>query len=339
MSARPPETAWLATQVARLFFDGQHSKVEIAARLGISRFRVARLIDQALNDGLVRIEYRDVEPHDRRLAAAIERRWELDLCIVTADGGAPDAIERVARAAGDLVGEVVTAGQVVGIAWGSTLARVVAAVPRRRDASLTVVQLAGSSSRLDAGRDASDLARTLADRLGAAHHRLFAPTFVARPELRDALLREPEIAAAVDRFARLDLAIVGIGAVSADRLTGGSALLASGVLDEREIGDLVARGAVGDLVVHPFDRAGRFVAPELERRAVAVGIEQLRAAGRVLAVAAGARKAQAIRGALESGVVRLLVTDSAAAEAIVAEEGRPGKAGGRASRRRTGALS
>ena len=33
----------LATQVARLFFDRQLSKVEIASRLGISRFRVARL--------------------------------------------------------------------------------------------------------------------------------------------------------------------------------------------------------------------------------------------------------------------------------------------------------
>ena len=54
-----PGASDLSTQAARLFFDRQLNKVEIAARLGISRFRVARLIDDALADGLVRIEYRD----------------------------------------------------------------------------------------------------------------------------------------------------------------------------------------------------------------------------------------------------------------------------------------
>ena len=72
----------LSTQVARLFFDRQLSKVEIASRLGISRFRVARLIDGALADGLVRIEYRDVPAEDRELAGAMEERFGLDLCAV-----------------------------------------------------------------------------------------------------------------------------------------------------------------------------------------------------------------------------------------------------------------
>ena len=55
------------------------SKVEIAAHLGISRFRVARLLDGALADGLVRIEYRDVPAEDRALATALEERFGLDL--------------------------------------------------------------------------------------------------------------------------------------------------------------------------------------------------------------------------------------------------------------------
>jgi len=39
----------------RYFLDGA-SKIEIAQELGISRFRVARLLDAALRDGIVRIE-------------------------------------------------------------------------------------------------------------------------------------------------------------------------------------------------------------------------------------------------------------------------------------------
>ena len=61
-----------ASEVARLFFDRQLSKVEIGSRLGISRFRVARLIEQALDAELVKIEFRDIPAVDRALARAIE---------------------------------------------------------------------------------------------------------------------------------------------------------------------------------------------------------------------------------------------------------------------------
>ena len=63
-----PETAAASSallgQVARLFFEHQLTKVEIAARLGISRFRVARLLDRAVAEGVVHIEFRDAPSQD-----------------------------------------------------------------------------------------------------------------------------------------------------------------------------------------------------------------------------------------------------------------------------------
>ncbi len=65
-----PPTAAAATSLATPgrppVFDRGMTKVEIAAHLGISRFRVARLLDGALASGLVRIEYRDVPPRTAR---------------------------------------------------------------------------------------------------------------------------------------------------------------------------------------------------------------------------------------------------------------------------------
>jgi DNA-binding transcriptional regulator LsrR (DeoR family) len=69
------------------------------------------------------------------------------------------------------------------------------------------------------------------------------------------------------------------------------------------VATLVASGAVGDLIVHPFDATGRFVAPDLAARAVAISVDELRAIPRVVAVAAGVGKARAIRGALATGVI------------------------------------
>jgi DNA-binding transcriptional regulator LsrR (DeoR family) len=319
MTVRGSAGTALATQAARMFFQRQLTKIEIAGHLGISRFRVARLIDQALADGLVRIEFRDMPTQDAELAHRIEEQAGLDLCLVA--DAAPTEAEttiRVARLAGRLIGELLMPAEVVGIAWGSTLAAVVAEIEDARRPDLEVVQLAGGSSQLGPERDPGELARLLAERLGASHRPLFAPAFVESRRLRDSLVRQPDVASAVAQFSRLTTAVVGIGAMPDSGSGGRSSLVGSGVLGAAEIERLVTLGAVGDLVVHPFDAAGTFVAPDLADRAVAVSIEELRRTRRVVAVAAGTGKARAIAGALATHVVRVLVTDSATADRIVA---------------------
>src|SRR5215813_13476566 len=56
LSADRPSEVVLAARVARQFYLEGVSKVDIADRLGISRFRVARLLDSARETGMVRIE-------------------------------------------------------------------------------------------------------------------------------------------------------------------------------------------------------------------------------------------------------------------------------------------
>jgi DNA-binding transcriptional regulator LsrR (DeoR family) len=323
---RPPETATLVTptaqgdataltsQVARLFFDRQLSKVEIASRLGISRFRVARLIDQARAQGLVRIEFRDVPDEHRALAGEIERTWGIDLCVVAGGSAGEATSDELPAIAASVVGDLIGQGDVVGIAWGSTLAAMVRQIPARSDPTITIVQLAGSSTRIPRDRTPGELARRLADRLGAGYRPLFAPAFVESPRVRAALYREPEMRETTVLFSRLDLAVLGIGALAGDPSASHSSLLESGVLTSDEIARLVSAGAIGDLVLLPFDGEGRFVAPELESRAVGISADELRSGPRVVAVAGGANKAPAIAGALRTGLIDVLVTDAEAGE-------------------------
>src|SRR3954469_25770082 len=56
LSADRPSEVVLAARVARQYYIEGVSKVDIADRLGISRFRVARLLDSARDAGMVRIE-------------------------------------------------------------------------------------------------------------------------------------------------------------------------------------------------------------------------------------------------------------------------------------------
>src|SRR5438034_9111630 len=56
LSTDRPSEIVLAARVARQFYLEGVSKLDIADRLGISRFRVARLLDSAREAGMVRIE-------------------------------------------------------------------------------------------------------------------------------------------------------------------------------------------------------------------------------------------------------------------------------------------
>jgi DNA-binding transcriptional regulator LsrR (DeoR family) len=310
-----PESDALIGQVARLFFERQLTKVEIAARLGISRFRVARLLDRALAEGVVRIEFRDTPAHDRELGGRVAERFGIGRCVVATAGATGVA---VARLGAEVVDGLLEPGEAIGIAWGSTVARVVRAMPAREDPSIDVVQLAGSSTSLDAASDPGDLTRVLAERLGARLHRIHAPAFVESADLRAAIVRQAEVAATVERFAAIDVAVVGIGAFGTTDTAASSSLLRSGALSEGEADRLKRAGAVGDLLVHPFTADGEFVAPDLAERAIAISIDQLRQVPSVVAVAFGPAKIGAIRGALRTGVVGVLVTDAPTAEGLLA---------------------
>ena len=309
-----PDPDDLVDRVARMFFERQLTKVEIAGRLGISRFRVARLLDRALAEGVVRIEFRDTPGQDRELGRAVADRFGIDRVVVAAADAGDAAVVRLGAATVD---SLLEPGASIGIAWGSTVARVVAAMPARVDPTLDVVQLAGSSTTLDAASDPGDLTRVLAERLGGRHHRIHAPAFVESAELRTALLRQPEVGATVARFSTLDVAVVGIGAFGAMAGPASSSLLRSGALSAADVDRLARLGAVGDLLVHPFTAEGRFVAPDLAERAIAISMDALRAVPTVVAVAAGAAKIDGIRGALRTGVVGVLVTDAATAWSLL----------------------
>ncbi len=313
------EIAGLASQVARMYFDREMTKVEIAASLGISRYRVARLLSSARQQGLVRIEFRDIPAQDRELARGIEERWGLDLCVVTSDRPAGLAAgPSLPRLAAAVIGELIADDEVIGIAWGSTLAAVVAELQPRSVPGIHVVQLAGSSRSVERIRNPGELARVLAERLGAAHHPLFAPAFVESRALRDALLREPEIHATTELFGRVTLGLIGIGAYAGGRRSS-SSLVHSKALGDRDLAALLKAGAVGDLVLYPFDGEGRFVAESLTDRAVAVTLEQLVAIPRLIAIAGGAAKSVAIEGALSTGAIDILITDQSAATRLLAD--------------------
>jgi len=70
-----------ATVARRYYLDGA-SKSEIAAELGLSRFKVARMLDRARTSGLVRIELHYEGEIDLDLSVRLGTQYGLRRCLV-----------------------------------------------------------------------------------------------------------------------------------------------------------------------------------------------------------------------------------------------------------------
>jgi len=296
-----------ALRVSHLYFKRRLPKQEIAARLGISRFKVARLIDQALAEGLVRIDVREPIPLAAELGRRLEHERRLELALVVRPPHDLDPVEAVARVAASWLPGLIRPDDVLGVAWGSTIQQVVRNLGEAP--AVPVVQICGAVAGVESGEGPHELAWQLAERLGGLFYPLPVPALVATSAARDEMLRNAAVAPTVAMFDRVTLALVGIGSLEGD---GRSALLTSGALGRRD----VPTGAVGDILFHVFDAEGRLLETPLSERAVQLTAGQLRRA-RVLAVAGGPGKAAAIRGALRTGLVDVLVTDEENAEAAL----------------------
>jgi DNA-binding transcriptional regulator LsrR (DeoR family) len=274
--------------VARLYFERGLTKSEIATSLGISRFRVARLLDQARSEGIVRIEIRDEPELDEAAGAALERAFALRLALV------PRRPEDLAAVAAAWLPQLVRPDDVVGVAWGATLQAVADALPPL-ELGVTVVQVCGAVPGLEPGTGPVELALRFGERLGGQAVPLPAPALASRAA-RDELLANDALRPALDLFPRVSTVLVGIG--------------------PRSPGLRLPRGCVGHVLVHSFDAEGRCIESGLAERAISLGLDELRRA-RVVAVAGGAAKEAAVAGALRTGLLDVLVTDARCAEAAL----------------------
>ena len=298
----------LLVQASRLYYELGETQSAVAERLGVTRPQVSRLLKRARAEGVVEIRIIDGAAAASPAGDALRRSYGLDAVHLAPAVAGPEDLAR--RMAGRLAAQVLRAqirdGATVGIGDGAGVSAVADALEDgATPVTATIVPLAGGYWSPGPEREPF---RRIAQALEAQPHGLMAPGLLDDAATKRALEAHAGVRAVIDLWARLDLALFGIGGRSWGAATVGAETAAR--LDAAE--------AIGEVLIAPFDLDGAFVAPELRDRVLAF---DARALGRVpvaIGVAAGPSKVRPILGALRAGVVRTLVTDVATAEAVVA---------------------
>lgn len=297
--------------VARRYYIDDRQKSEIADELGISRFKVARLLDEARASGIVKITVEMPAELDFPLGEKLASAFSIQRAIVVRTFGDDTGSIRsvLGSAAADYLAAVVGPKDVLGISWGSTLTSTVDAITSL--ASADVVQLVGGVRAGTMEASGVELVRRLSAKANGQAFPLHAPLLVRTPEMAAQLRTDPSLAGAIGRFNKLTLALVGIGSWSPPK----SSLYNEFSEQERQL--LIADGAIADMCTMVFDSRGKALDSAPLNRSLGITLDELRSVPEVIAVAGGHDKADAIAAVLRSGVVDTIITDIATAEGIL----------------------
>ena len=308
----PAASPDLRVRAAWLYYVEDMTQEQIARFMNISRAKVIRLLASARDNGIVRIRIEDRASEQIALERQLVAAFGLaDAVVVPAPADEADITTVVGHAAGTYLTDQIKDGMSVGVGWGATLHMSLKALGGQPCQRLSVVSLLGGMTHSRAVNP-SAVARRIADAFGADCYQLTAPVMVADESVRAALWSEPGLRELLERARRVDLALVSVGDVSEE-----ATLFRQGLLPRPALASLQAAGAVGDVLCHFIDADGKVVDHPVNRRVVAVDLDDLRRVPRIVVAAGGRRKVAAIRAALKGTGAGVLITEEGAARGLL----------------------
>jgi DNA-binding transcriptional regulator LsrR (DeoR family) len=313
--ARDVEQRKLLYKIALAYYEDNLTQEQIARRFGLSRIKISRLLGEARTEGIVQITLIPPKDSNTDVERTLETRFGLsEAVVITPSSYDSDTITReLGPAAAEYLTRRIQGKEVLGLSWGTTLHAVVQALPARLWPDLRVVQIIGGLGKAQAEIHGTEIVRRVAQATGAKPAILSSPGIVKSKLVRDALLDDPQIRETLELAAKADVAIVGLGAP-----TSGSVVVQAGtILSKKEIKELRALGAVGDIALRFFDAHGRPVTHEINDRIIGLCLEEIKKIPCVIGVAGSLEKLDVIRGALRGKLVDVLITDDKTARCLL----------------------
>lgn len=297
-----------AAQIARQYYLEDRSKVEIAADAGISRFKVARMLELAKAAGLVTITVHDPAGVDEVLSAELRSRLGIARALVVDDAANPR--NQVGGAAASYLAEVVEHGAKVGLAWSRSTQALAAHLTRLPPC--TIVQLCGVVPNASGEEHNVELVRRAARQAGAGAVTFYAPLVVSDSAGAAALRRQHGIADALQLCDDLSVAVIAVG------LWAGGESTVHDALPPAEQQEFARRGAIAETCGILFDADGALLRDGLQDRVIAATAAQLRRTKDVVALATEVERVPAVIALARSGLVTTLITHRALAQAVLA---------------------
>lgn len=291
--------------VVRRYFAEMKTKIEIAEELGVSRFKVARLIDEAIEQEYVKFLFPKQQVLDEEIAKNICEKYHLQDAIVLSVSESWSSHEQLNEKLGFItasyLSKTLTAGTKIGVAWGRVLSSTVsqlASLP-----TLDVVQLSGVHPGIAYNQGPIELIHKLAAISNGKAHPMYVPMWVDDESLARKLASDQAVLDTQQYYPQLDVVITGIGAWK----TGSSSLC--DIFPELWQKPLFAQDIAADVCITLLNSQGEVLDSPMSRLGFGISTEHLRNTKKVIGVAGGEKKFDGIVASLRSDLLDVLITD------------------------------
>ena len=274
----------LLLEVARLYYVQGLNQAAIAKEIGYSRPTVSRLLSEARQRRMVKIRIEHPLEQAFELERQLARRFRLKT-VAVAQSPERTPAEAVGEVAASVIAEAGNSHTILALSNGTSVASVVAAMPRRQWQYSNVVQMVGSLGQVGTDLvDSPELCRRMARRLGGTYRPMPVPLVLGSAAMAQAMKQEELVLTTLELAARSDIALVGVGAVGPHGYPG--AILEPWITPEIAL-DVHRRGAVAHMCGHYFNARGEHVKDRMCERIISMPPERLEGIDLALLVAWG----------------------------------------------------
>ena len=224
---------------------------------------------------------------------------------------AEEAARGVGAALGNYLSDRIVDGMVVGIGWGRTLS---AMIPNLSAVNLPNTSILSLIGGLTSGENVNmvDVSRRVADRLGSKCLLMPAPLVVNSAETKRVLIEECGLDKLFAVARSMDLAVISCG-----ETTFGGTSITEGLIPTEDYNAAVNKGAAADVMCHFIDANGKDVDVPSSDRIMSVPLDDIAHADEIVLACGGAHRAEAIQATLRRFKCQTLLTDEAAARALL----------------------
>ncbi len=297
----------IMSEVAILYYEKKHTQQEIADLMHLSRQTVSKLLNDALKENIVEIKIHNPQKDCEDLQSRICQEFGIDNCMVVGVSSKNESLRKsmTVKAAAEYIASMLKEGnQKIALSWGRTIQELINALPESNTSGNVVFPLFGATDNENVYFSSNELARSMADKIGADVKYAWFPYLTDSSEDCELLKTLSYYKKIQELWNTADIAIVGIGNTE--------------IIDV--FGKTFGYGekhfqAIGDIATHFFDEKGELI--DLYKNTLCASADNIKNSRRSIAIACGDNKVAAISGALRTKIIDTLITDEHTAKKIL----------------------
>lgn len=298
--------------ISLMYFENGISQQEIASKLNLSKMTVSRMLQKAKDSNIIQINIQLPFKIDEKLSKKVTDQYGIENAVVIKKESTKNinTAELIGRVWAFYMGISLKNDYILGLGLGNTIGHTIRTLVPMNTKNVHILQLMGGLADV-AYKNPFTIVQETCRKLNAQGTYVTSSVIVENKNVRDSIINDTPVGRQLkDLWKNCNEALFGIGTIEKGYI------LSPKLVYPQDVEKIKALGTVGDIMGHCFNAKGEFLKTHLKDRLVHIPLETFMNIPKRVALAGGVKKIDSIKGALHSGIITTLVTDSDTAELL-----------------------